>query len=79
MTKAAQRIRDLAEQLAPEQQQVLLDIAESLVQPARFYDGLTDEQRADLARSLEEADRGEGVDRGALERRLDAVLSGRDA
>src|SRR5438128_9510279 len=74
MTKTAKRILDIAERLDPDRQQVLLEIAEDLAKPTRFFDAMTESQRAELDRSLEEADRGETVTQEELDARLDAIL-----
>lgn len=75
MTETVQRIATLAERLAPDQQQVLLDIAENLAHRGRFYDDMNAEQRAALEEAIGEADRREGVSRDELETRLDALFS----
>jgi predicted transcriptional regulator len=75
MTKTAQRILDIAEKLDPERQRVLLEIAESFAKSERFFDTLSAADRADLDRSIVEADRGEAVTPAELNARLDAVLS----
>ena len=75
MTKTAQRILDIAEKLDPERQRVLLEIAESFARSERFFDTLSSTDRADLDRSIVEADRGEAVTQAELDARLDAVSS----
>ncbi len=75
MTKTAQRILDIAEKLDPERQRVLLEIAENIARPGRFFDSLGTTEREELDRSIAEADRGEGVTQAELDRRLDAALS----
>ena len=77
MTKTAQRIATIAEHLSPEAQQALLDMAENLARPSGFYETLTDEQRADLAQSIAEAERGDAVDQVELDRHLDLLLAGK--
>jgi len=79
MTKAAQRIREIAEGLAPDRRQILLDVAESLARPSQLYDTLTPEQRGELDQAIREAGRGEGVEHGELEARLDRVTGRSDA
>lgn len=74
MTKTAQKIADT---LPAPAQAALLDMARALAQPTRFYDTMTDAQRAELAQSLAEAERGEVVDDAELDRELDALLSRR--
>ena len=74
MTKTAQRILDIAERLDPDRQQMLLEIAEGLARPTRFFDAMTKSEQAELDRSLEEADRGEGITQEDLDARLDAIL-----
>lgn len=75
MTKTIEMLANLAERLAPDQQQVLLDIAASLARRGRFYDAMTAEQRAVLDEALVEADRGGGVGRRDLDARLDALFA----
>lgn len=77
MTKAAQRIADIAEKLSPAAQQTLLDVAEVLAQPSSFFAGMSKAQQAELTRSLGEADRGETIDDADLDRELEALLAGR--
>ncbi len=77
MTKTAQKIADIAEQLTPEAQQALLDMAESLAKPTRFYDTMTDAQRSELGQSIEEAGAGQVVDQEQLDRELDAIFARR--
>ncbi len=74
MTKTAKRILDIAERLDPDRQQVLLEIAEDLAKPTRFFDSMTTAERADLDQSLEEADRGQDITQAQLDARLDALL-----
>ena len=74
MTKTAKRILDIAERLDPDRQQMLLEIAEDLAKPTRFFDVMTTHERAELDRSLEEADRGEGITQEDLDARLDAIV-----
>lgn len=52
-------------------------MARALAQPARFFDVMTDAQRAELTRSLAEAERGEVTDDAELDRELDALIAGR--
>ena len=78
MTKTQQRLVDLADALSPEAQQALLDIAESLArQPRRFYDGMTEVQRAELAASIAEADRGDVAGQDQLDHELDSLFAGK--
>jgi hypothetical protein len=70
----AQRIHDIAERLAPDRQQILLDIAEKLARPTRFFDSMSTREREELDRSLDEADAGEDVTQAELDARLDAIL-----
>ena len=77
MTKTAQRIATIAENLSPEAQQALLDIAENLAQPSGFYETMTNEQRTDLERSIAEAERGEVVGQAELDRHLDTLFAGK--
>lgn len=75
MTKTVEMLSDLAERLAPDQQQVLLDIATSLAQRGRFYDTLSPEQQAALDDAIAEADRSGGLLRCEVDVRLDALFS----
>ena len=77
MTKTAKRISQIAERLSPERQEVLLDIAEGLARPSRFYDSLTPEQLRDLDQSTAEAERGEALDLAQLDARLGKVTGRR--
>lgn len=77
MTKTAQKIADIADQLTPEAQQALLDMAESLAKPSRFYDAMTDAQRSELGQSIEDANAGQVVDQEQLDTELDAILAKR--
>ena len=75
MTKTAQRIASIAEHLTPEAQQALLDIAENLARPTGFYETMTGEQRAELEKSIGEADHGEVIDQDELDKQLDAIFA----
>jgi predicted transcriptional regulator len=75
MTETTKRILDIAERLDPERQRTLLEIAESMAMPRRFFDTMTVYDRGELERSLKEADRGEGVTQEELNARLDAVVA----
>jgi predicted transcriptional regulator len=75
MTKTTQRIVDIAERLDPERQRMLLEIAEGMAGPRNFYDAMTAQDREELERSLQEADRGDGVTQEELNARLDAVVA----
>lgn len=77
MIKTAQKIADIADQLTPEAQQALLDMAERLAKPTRFYDSMTDAQRAELGRSIAEADAGRIVEQDELDAELDALFAKR--
>jgi predicted transcriptional regulator len=77
MTSTPQKIADIAESLSAPAQAALLDMARALAQPARFFDVMTDAQRAELTRSLAEAERGEVTDDAELDRELDALIAGR--
>jgi hypothetical protein len=79
MPNTAQRIREIAERLDPDRQQVLLEVAEGMAVPSRFFDAMNEAQRQELDRAIAEADRGEGIDQSALDERLDALLARRDA
>ena len=75
MTKTAQRIADLAEKLSPEAQTSLLDMAESLAQPASFYAMMTPAQRAELDAAIAEAGHGDVVDQNTLDIHLDTLFA----
>lgn len=75
MTKTVQKITDIAERLSAPAQAALLDMAEALAQPTRFYDRMSERERAELAQSIAEADRGEVVDEAELERELDRLFA----
>ncbi len=77
MTKTAQKIADIADQLTPEAQQALLDMAESLAKPTRFYDTMTDAQRAELGQSIAEANAGQIIEQDQLDAELDALFAKR--
>lgn len=77
MIKTAQKIADIAERLPAAAQDALLDMAEALARPTRFYDSMTEAERAELAQSIAEADRGEVADEAALDRELDALFAHR--
>ena len=74
MTEIPKRILDIAERLDPERQRTLLEIAESMSRPQRFFDTMTAHEREELERSLEESDRGEGVSQEELNARLDTIF-----
>ena len=76
MNEIAKRILNAAERLRPDQQQVLLDIAESLAKPSRFFESMSERERAELDRAIDEADRGETVTQAELDRRLDVLRHG---
>lgn len=77
MTKTAQKIADIAERLPAAAQDALLDMAEALAKPARFYDSMTELERAELAQSMAEAERGDVADEAQLDRELDALFARR--
>jgi hypothetical protein len=77
MTKTAQKIADIADQLTPEAQRALLDMAESLARPTRFFDTMTEAQRAELGQSIAEADSGKIVGQDQLDAELDALFAKR--
>ncbi len=79
MTNAVRRIHEIAEQLAPDRQQVLLDIAESLMRPSRFFDSMTQDQRAELDDALAEADHNVGLTSAEVEARLRKIAPSRGA
>ena len=75
MTETTKRIVDIAERLDPERQRLLLEIAEDMARPQSFYETMTAHDREELERSLQEADRGEGVTQQDLNARLDAIVA----
>lgn len=79
MPNAVQRIREIAEQLAPDRQQILLEIAESLARPSRFFDSMTHEQRSELDAAIAEAERNEGLTSAEVEARLRKIAPSREA
>jgi len=79
MTNAVRRIHEIAEQLAPDRQQVLLEIAENLAHPSRFFESMTAEQRSELDEAIAEADRNEGLSPAEVEARLREIAPNRKA
>jgi predicted transcriptional regulator len=79
MTNAARRIHEIAEQLAPDRQQVLLEIAEDLAHPSRFFESMTPEQRSELDEAIAEAERNEGLTPTEVEARLHKIAPNRKA
>jgi hypothetical protein len=79
MTNAVRRIHEIAEQLAPDRQQVLLEIAESLARPSRFFDSMTQDQRSDLDGAIAEAERNQGLTSAEVEARLRKFAPSREA
>lgn len=77
MTKIAQRIRDLAERLEPGQQEALLEIAEAIGRPTRFYDTMSDEERRELKEAIAEDERGQMLTQEEFDAALDAVFERR--
>lgn len=77
MTKTTQKIADIAERLPAAAQDALLDMAEALARPNRFYDSMTEAERAELAQSIAEAERGEVADEAELDSELDALFARR--
>ena len=75
MTKTAQKIADIAETLPAPAQAALLDMAEALARPTRYYDTMTVAQRAELAEAIAEADRGDVGDEAEFDRELDALFA----
>ena len=75
MSETTKRILDIAERLDPERQRTLVEIAEGMATRRRFFDTMTASDREELERSIEEADRGEGVTLDELNARLDAVVA----
>jgi hypothetical protein len=79
MTSTVRRIHEIAEQLTPERRQVLLEIAESLVRPSRFFDTMTQNQLFELDGAITEAERNEGLTSSELEARLRKIAPSREA
>lgn len=77
MTKTAQKIADIAERLPAAAQDALLDMAEALAKPTRFYDSMTETERSELAHSIAGAERGEVIDEAELDRQLDELFARR--
>jgi predicted transcriptional regulator len=75
MTETTKRIVAIAERLDPERQRLLLEIAEDMARPRSFYETMSAHDRDELERSLQEADRGEGVTQEDLNARLDAIVA----
>jgi predicted transcriptional regulator len=70
MNDTTQLILDIAERLPSERQQLLLEIARDLARPSRFFDSMSETEKAELDRSIEEADRGETISHDELIARL---------
>jgi hypothetical protein len=79
MTNAVRRIHEIAEQLAPDRQQILLEIAEGLSLSSRFLDSMTADQLAELDGAIAEAERDEGVPAAEVEARLRKIAPSRKA
>jgi hypothetical protein len=79
MTIAVQRIHEIAERLAPDRQQVLLEIAEGLSRPSRFFDSMKADQLGVLDGAIAEAERNEGVSAVEVEARLRKIAPSRKA
>jgi hypothetical protein len=79
MTNAVRRIHEIAEQLAPDRQQMLLEIAEGLSLPSRFLDSMTADQLAELDGAIAEAERDEGVSAAEAEARFHRIAPSREA
>ncbi len=75
MTKTIDRLSSIAQRLAPEQQQVLVDIAEDLARGGRFYDTMSAEQHSALDEAIAEANAGGGgISSEEHAARLDALF-----
>lgn len=77
MTKTAQKIASIAERLPAAAQDALLDMAEALAKPTRFYDSMSEAERSELTQSIAEAERGEVADEAELDRELDELFAHR--
>ena len=76
MATTMQRLTAIAMELPAEAQHALLAIAESLVTPPRrFFDTMSDAERADLQQSLAEADCGDVADQAQLDSELDELFA----
>jgi hypothetical protein len=79
MSDTVRRIGEIAEMLPPERQEVLLQIAESLFTPSRFFEAMTQDQRRELDAAIAEADRNEGLSSAEVGARLGRIASDRKA
>jgi len=79
MTNAVRRIHEIAEQLAPDRQQILLEIAEGLSGTSRFFDTMTANQLGILDGAIAEAERDDGVPAAEVEARLRKIAPSREA
>lgn len=75
MTTTAKKITVLAQTLGPEAQESLLHVAEHLAEPQSFYERMSPDQRAELARAIIEADQGGGISPAKLETRLQSAAA----
>jgi hypothetical protein len=78
MKDTVRLIGEIARRLTPERQEVLLEIAEGLSRPSRFFDAMTQDQRRELDEAIAEAERDEGVSSAEVGSRLERLTSRRD-
>lgn len=79
MTSTVRRIQEIGEKLAPDRQQVLLEVAEGLSHAPAFHETMTQEQCDLLDAAIAEADRGEGFTSEQVEERLREIAPSRRA
>jgi hypothetical protein len=79
MTNAVRRIHEIAEQLAPDRQQVLLEIAEGLARPSRFFETMTQAQRSELDEAIAEAEHDQGLTSAEVDARLRTIAPSHEA
>lgn len=75
MNEIVDRLATVASGLEPAQQELLLDIAGHLARKDSFYASMSREDHSALDEAVLEADRGEGVSRGEMLSRLDALFA----
>ena len=75
MNSVVDRLAIVASELAPAQQEVLLQIAGDLARKDRFFDTMDSAQLAALDEAIAEADAGGGVSRVDLDARLDELFA----
>ncbi len=75
MTKTAEKIIKLADQLTPDAQEHLLHVAEHLAATKSFYGQMSKEQHLELDQAINEANEGRAVSPAELQLRLERTLS----